>query len=145
MPDCLNPIQLLRKQTCECVCVLLSHVQLFAPPQTVAHQASLSMGFFKQEYWSGLPCPPPEDLPNRGIEPRSPVLWVGSLPSELPGKPLFCVGMTNLLIREKEHLLLLCCWHCSPGTFNCHVSKILVRYFLYYPPIWIICDFLMIT
>ena len=46
-----------------------SHVQLFATPGTVAHQASLSMGFSRQEYWSGLPCPPPGDLPNPGIEP----------------------------------------------------------------------------
>ena len=43
-------------------------------PWTVAHQAPLSMGFSRQEYWSGLPCPPPGDLPNPGIEPRSPEL-----------------------------------------------------------------------
>ena len=40
-------------------------------PQTVAHQAPLSMGFSRQEYWSGLPCPPPRDLPNAGIKPAS--------------------------------------------------------------------------
>ena len=45
-----------------------SHVQLFATLWTVAHQASLSMGFSRQEYWSGLPCPPPGDLPDPGIE-----------------------------------------------------------------------------
>ena len=44
-------------------------------------------GFSRQEYWSGLPCPPPEDLPNPGIEPRSPPLQADSLPSEPPGKP----------------------------------------------------------
>ena len=49
----------------------LSHVRLFATPWTVAHQAPLSMGFSSQEYWSGLPCPPPRDLPNPGIEPTS--------------------------------------------------------------------------
>ena len=54
---------------------------------TVAHQALLSMGFSRQEYWSGLSCPPPGDLPNPGIEPRSPALQVDSLPSEPPGKP----------------------------------------------------------
>ena len=48
-----------------------SHVQLFATPWTVVHQAPLSMGFSGQEYWSGLPCPPPGDLPNPGIEPTS--------------------------------------------------------------------------
>ena len=47
------------------------HVQLFATQWTVAHQAPLLMGFFRQEYWSGLPCPPPGDLPNPGIKPMS--------------------------------------------------------------------------
>ena len=47
--------------------VLLSHVQLFVTPWTVAHQAPLSMGFSGQEYWSRLPCPPPGDLLNPGI------------------------------------------------------------------------------
>ena len=45
-----------------------SRVQLFATPWTVAHQAPLSMGFFRQKYWSGLPCPPPGDLPDPGME-----------------------------------------------------------------------------
>ena len=49
----------------------LSHVQLFAIPWTVAHQSPLSMGLSRQEYWSGLPCPPPGDLPNPGTEPMS--------------------------------------------------------------------------
>ena len=52
----------------------LSHVQLFAAPWTVAYQVPLSMGFSRQEYWSGLPFPSPGDLPNRGIEPGSPAL-----------------------------------------------------------------------
>ena len=51
-------------------------------PQTVAHQASLSTEFSKQEYWSGLPFPSPEDLPNPGIEPGSPTLQADSLSSE---------------------------------------------------------------
>ena len=50
---------------------LYSHVQLCAILWTVAHQASLSMGFSRQEYWSGLPCPPPGNLPDPGIEPES--------------------------------------------------------------------------
>ena len=56
-----------------CVGVLsrLGHVQLFVTLWTVARQAPLSMGFSRQEYWSGLPCPPPGDLPNPGIEPES--------------------------------------------------------------------------
>ena len=57
----------------DCVCTLshLSPVRLFANPWSVARQAPLSMGFSKQEYWSGLPCPPPGDLPDPGIKPRS--------------------------------------------------------------------------
>ena len=54
-----------------------------ATPWTVARQAPLSMGFSKQEYWSGLPFPSPGDLPNPGIEPRSPALQADSLPTEL--------------------------------------------------------------
>jgi len=53
---------------------------------TVACQAPLSMGFSRQEYWSGLPCPPPRDLPNPGIKFRSPALQADSLPSEPPDK-----------------------------------------------------------
>ena len=53
---------------------------------TVACQ-SLSMGFSRQEYWSGLPFPSPGDLPNLGIEPGSPALQADSLSTELPGKP----------------------------------------------------------
>ena len=45
------------------------------------------LGFSRQEYWSGLPCPPPVDLPNPGIKPKSPSLQVDSLPAEPPGKP----------------------------------------------------------
>ena len=61
-----------------------------AIPWTVACQAPLSMGFSRQEYWSGLPGPPPEDLPYPGIEPMSPALQVDSLPSEPPGMPRLC-------------------------------------------------------
>ena len=57
------------------------------PGLTVAHQAPLSMGFSRQEYWSGLPRPSSGDLPNPGIEPGSSELQADSLPSELPGKP----------------------------------------------------------
>ena len=60
-----------------------SRGQLFETPWTVACQAPLSMGFSRQEYWSGLPFPSPGDLPNPGIEPGSPVLQADSLPTEL--------------------------------------------------------------
>ena len=64
----------------------LSRVRLFANLWTVAHQAPLSLGFSRQEYWSGLPFPSPGDLPNPGIEPRSPAFKVDSLPSDPPEK-----------------------------------------------------------
>ena len=57
-----------------------------AIPWTAAHQAPLSMGFFRQEYWSGVPFPPPGELSDPGIEPGSPALQADSLPSEPPGK-----------------------------------------------------------
>ena len=62
--------------------------QLFATLWTVACQALLFMEFSQQESWSGLPCPPPGDLSDPGIEPRSPALQADSLPSESPGKSL---------------------------------------------------------
>ena len=64
----------------------LSRVRLFAAPWTVAYDTSPSMGFSRQEYWSGLPFPSPGDLPNPGIEPRSPALKADALSSEPPGK-----------------------------------------------------------
>ena len=67
---------------------LLSRVRLFATPWTAAHQAPQSMGFSRQEYWSGLPFPSPGDLPNPGIEPGSPALEADALTSEPPGKPI---------------------------------------------------------
>ena len=77
---------------CECVLGHFSLVRLFATPWTVAHQAPLSMGFSRREYCSGLPCPPPGDLPNTGIEPRCLMFPVGKqvlLPLAPPGKPSY--------------------------------------------------------
>ena len=61
---------------------MLSCVQLFATP--------LSMGFYRQEYWSGLPFPPPRDLPDPGLEPTSPALPGGFFTTKSPGKPTQC-------------------------------------------------------
>ena len=71
-----------------CVCVLrcFSCVSTLCNPWTVVCQALLSMAFSWQEYWSGLPCPPPGDLPDAGIDPLWPVLQVDSLPAEPLGK-----------------------------------------------------------
>ena len=83
----------------------LSHVLLFATPWTVAYQPPLSMGFFRQEYWSGLPFPSSGDLPDPGIEPESwiepgsPTLQADALPSKPPGKPQgIYLEKTNLKI-----------------------------------------------
>ena len=65
----------------------LRRVQLFVTPWTAAYQAPPSMGFSRQEYWSGVPFPSPRDFPDPGIEPRFPTLQVDALPSEPPGKP----------------------------------------------------------
>ena len=74
---------------CVCVCVcLLSCVRLFVTPWTVAYQASLSMGFSRLESWNGLPFPSPEDLPEWGIESRSPTLWADTLPLRHQGSPI---------------------------------------------------------
>ena len=73
-----------------CVCSVASVVSDSATPGTVARQAPLSMAFSRQENWSGLPFPPPGDLPNSGIEPSSlasAALQADSLPTEPPGKP----------------------------------------------------------
>ena len=67
-------------------CQSLNPVCLCATPWTEARQAPLSIGFSRQEYWSGLPFPSPGDLPHPGIEPRSPALQADSLPSQPPGK-----------------------------------------------------------
>ena len=78
----------------------VSCVQLFATPRTVANQAPLSMGFPRQEYWSGLPFPTPVDLPDPRIEPTSPVspAWqADSFTTEPPGKPI-----------HKQPTVLLC-------------------------------------
>ena len=76
---------------CMCVCVSHSVMSDSATSWTVAHQAPLSMGFSRQEYWSRLPCPSLGDPPNPGIESMSPALRVDSLPSEPQGKPIMCV------------------------------------------------------
>ena len=69
-------------------------------PRTVVHQAPLSMGFSRQEQWSGLPFPSPGDLPDPGIEPGSPALQADSLPSELSGEPTHTRGVRTQKLQE---------------------------------------------
>ena len=92
----------------------LSCVGLFASPWTVAYQTPPSMGFSRQEYWSGLPFPSPGDLPNPRIEPWSPALCTDSLLFEPPGKPKN-TGVGSLTLRifptqESNRGLLHCRW-----------------------------------
>ena len=77
---------------------VLSCVQLFETPWTIACQTPLSMGFPRQEHWSGLPFPSPGDLSDRGIEPGSPALQADSLPFEPPGNP--CSWFIQLLVKK---------------------------------------------
>ena len=80
----------------------LSRVRLFATPWTVAYQALPSIRFSRQEYWSGLPFHSPGDLPDPGIEPRSPALQADTLPPEPRGKPEYQV--VNLMIKFGEFM-----------------------------------------
>ena len=79
-------------------------------------------GFSRQEYWSGLPCPAPEVLPNPRIKPRSPALQADSLPSEPPGKPVS--GPCNLLLPQAQDsrpgvsLLNAISWERPPGPMS---------------------------
>ena len=82
---------------------LLSHIQLFRTPWTVAYQAPLSMGFSWQEYWSRVPFPSPGDLVDPGSEPRFPALQADTLLSEPPGKPLLLL----LLLLLKHNLNII--------------------------------------
>ena len=84
---------------------MLHHVWSFMTPWTVTHQSPLSMGFSRQEYWRGLPCLLPGDLPNPGIEPTSlasPALQANSLPLSHGGKPKEGIG-------TKSTILIRCC------------------------------------
>ena len=85
-------------------------------PWTVACQASLSMRFTRQEYWSGLPLPSPGDLPDPGIEPWSPTLQADSLPTELWGKPGGAHNPWHLIFLEQLRNLYL--WSLTNPSFS---------------------------
>ena len=87
-------------------CNSLGRVQFFATHWTVSDQTPSSMGLTRQKYWSGFLYPPPGDLPNQGIEPRSPALQMDSLPSKPSHNHLFYTNM----------------------QFGCLVFKILLQY-----------------
>ena len=83
------------------VCVSHSVGSDSATPWTVASQAPLSMEFSWQEYWSGLPCPSPGDLPDPGILPGSPALQADALPSELLGKSIHSIQTGKIVLTDK--------------------------------------------
>ena len=82
---------------------LLSCIRFSVTPQTVACQVPLSMGFSRQEYWSGLLFPSPGDLPNPAIKPGSPELQADSLPSEPPGNPYMRVNFITKIINVSRN------------------------------------------
>ena len=91
---------------------LPSRYWLFETPWSVAHQAPPSMGFSRQEYWSGVPFPSPEDLPNPGIEPGSLALQADALPSELSGNSIWGgdLGFSfSFSAVERKHFMV-CLW-----------------------------------
>ena len=99
-------------------CWLLSHVQLFATPWSIAQQVPLSMEFSRQENWSGLPFPPPGHLPHPGIEPGSPALQTDSLPSEPPEKPGKLLQEMNWqTIHTEVYMVDRASLLTSPGVF----------------------------
>ena len=106
-------------------------------PWTVAHQAPLSMGFSRQEHWSGLPFPSPGDVPDPGIEPGSPALQAESLPSELPKNPKhFIVNMkyiyTPTIYKEINDLLSQILFISSCNILTLKISSIDYSQFSFY-------------
>ena len=110
-----------------CAVKLLSRVQLFATPWTVACQTSPSMGFSRQKYWSGLPYPSPGDPPNPEIKPGSPALQADSLLIEPPGNPYFINSTPDLIWISPNFPLMstLFVQGSNPGShisLSCHIS-----------------------
>ena len=80
---------------CVCVCVCSIAESCWTLCDSVGHQAPLSVGFSRQEYWSGLPFPTPRDLPNTGMEPASPAVPGIFFTSEPPGQPCWHLALGN--------------------------------------------------
>ena len=99
-----------------------SHVWIFATPWIVAYQAPPSMGFFRQEYWSGLPFPSPRDLPNPGIEPKSPALEADTLTSEPPA-----MQETWVQSLSPEDQMLKECSNYRTIALISHASKVTLK------------------
>ena len=122
---------------CACACCCFSHVQLSVTPWTVAHQPPLSMGFSRQEYWRGLPCPPPGDLLDPGIEPVSPATpalqedssllshWGSPTSKRLRVKTSFC---THSSLEIKGLVNAISDWKKKPSLLkNAHWSSVFMQ------------------
>ena len=99
-------------------CWSLSCVLLFVTPRTIACQAPLSMGFSRQEYWSGLPFPSPGDPPDPGTEPRSPALQADCLPSEPPRNPDTTAWQHPKLSVSEPQIFISHSWICRLATID---------------------------
>ena len=127
-------------RTCMCVCACahsLSHVWLFVTLWAIAHQAPLSMGFSRQEYWSGLPCRLPENVPSPGVEPTSPALQADSVPLSHWGSPHMCMngqkGVFVIIISEWGFGWLLTFLF----TFSCTVGILFRNHVFYNQRSWL--------
>ena len=126
-----------------------SHVWFFATLCTMGRQAPLSIGFFKQEYWSGLPFPSPGDLPGPGIEPTSPTLTGRFFTTESLGKSLFSLKWHQSLLKKGLFFFFFWGWVEIMNIWikkNLHSASVVSwRYFLLniailwfdFPRIWI--------
>ena len=104
---------------CACLLRRFSQVWLFVTPWILDHQAPLSMGFSRQKYWSGLPCPPPECLPNPGIEPESPA----SPALQVNFFFFYCWAIqeaSHLTMRVKVKVAQSCLTLCDPMDYTVH-------------------------
>ena len=131
-----GPLGKSQEQVCVCVCDKLhNRVRLFATPRTVAHQAPLSMGLFRQECWSGVPCPPPRIIPTQGSNLHHSEFLTTSVSWETPRKGLnariliqfkvisSCYGLTKMAtsIFQQLHVSFYRDhWH-TPSNLN-HVD-----------------------
>ena len=114
----------------------LSRVRLFATPSTIAYQAPRSMGFSRQECWSGLPFSSPGNLPDPGIEPRSPTLQANALPSEPPGKLENVVQFSS--VQSLSRVLLFV----TPCTIAYEAPTSMEFSFLTFPKSSCVCQWL---
>ena len=130
----------------------LSRVQLFVTPWTVAYQEPPSMGFSRQEYWSGLPFPSPGALPDPGIQPRSPAFQADALTSESPGKQVHNIKLWFSPVSWSHVRLILTpvrgprrakkCSSCpkashKPDQMSCHPERPCMSSHQDFPWVWL--------